>query len=97
MNILYVAEIVGKCGIWAVKTLLPQLKVKYRPDYVIANANSASGAGGLSAQSAGYLRKLGIHCLTLGDNAFLNAQIFESGKPPNFCVRPVNLPRTSPA
>ena len=96
MNILYVAEIVGKCGIWAVKTLLPQLKVKYRPDYVIANANSASGAGGLSAQSAGYLRKLGIHCLTLGDNAFLNAQIFESGKPPNFCVRPVNLPRTAP-
>ena len=53
MNIVYVAEIVGKCGIWAVKTLLPQLKVKYRPDYVIANANSASGAGGLSAQSAG--------------------------------------------
>lgn len=95
MNIVYMAEIVGKCGIRAVKTLLPKLKMQYRPDYIIANANSASGAGGLSAQHAGYLRKLGIHCLTLGDNAFLNTQIFGGEKTPNFCVRPVNLPRNT--
>lgn len=95
MRVLYLAEVVGKSGIFAVKEFLPRLKLQYKPDYVIVNANSASGAGGLSRQNAGYLRKLGVDCITLGDNAFLNVQIF-SESPLNYCLRPVNLSKKSP-
>ncbi|MEL3907836.1 MAG: TIGR00282 family metallophosphoesterase [Treponemataceae bacterium] len=95
MRVLYLAEIVGKSGISAVKEFLPSLKLQYEPDYIIVNANSASGAGGLSRQNAGYLRKLGADCITLGDNAFLNTQIF-SEKLLAYCLRPVNLSKKAP-
>lgn len=90
MKLLYISEIVGKCGIWSVKTCLPKLKLQYNPDYVIANGNSVTGAGGISRQHAGYLRKLGVDCISLGDNAFLNPQVFDT-KPLNYCIRPINL------
>lgn len=91
MKLLYISEIVGKCGIWSVKTCLPSLKLRYKPDYVIANANSATGAGGLLAHHAGYLRKLGVDCITLGDNAFLNYSIYANPKKFHYCLRPFNL------
>lgn len=95
MKLLYIAEIVAQCGIWSLKNCLPRLKLLYKADYIIANANSASGAGGLSRQHAGYLRKLGVKCLTLGDNAFIIPQIFENNVL-NYCIRPFNLSVQAP-
>nr|WP_253679028.1 YmdB family metallophosphoesterase [Treponema sp. OMZ 788] len=70
MNILYIAEITGKAGVWLVKTQLSNLKEKYKADFVIANANSATGSGGLGKQHAVYLKKLGVDCITSGDLIF---------------------------
>lgn len=91
MKIIYLAEIVGKCGITSVKQCLPQLRLQYKPDYIIANANSATGTGGVGRQHAGYLHKLGVQCITLGDNAFLHAEIFDEASPLTYCLRPMNI------
>ena len=63
-TIAYVGEIVGKIGVFAVKNILSRLVTERRIDFVVANADSATGGAGLGKQHAMYLRKLGVDCAT---------------------------------
>ena len=38
MRIFYIAEITGKVGVWAVKKNIAEIKRRYQPDFIIANA-----------------------------------------------------------
>ncbi|NBX77123.1 MAG: hypothetical protein EBQ92_11260 [Proteobacteria bacterium] len=43
MVLLYFADIFGKPGRKAVRHVLPELKEKYRPDFIIGNAETSLG------------------------------------------------------
>ncbi|MDR2446651.1 MAG: YmdB family metallophosphoesterase [Treponema sp.] len=96
MVILYVAEIVGKAGVFAVKQGLPELKKRKRIDFVIANADGATGGGGLGRNHAAYLRKLGLHILTLGECAFYKKDLVETIDKMPYVLRPGNLSSEAP-
>ena len=96
MNIFYIAEITGKAGVWAVKKNIAELKHRYQPDFIIANADTATGAGGLGKQHAGYLRKMGIDCITGGDRIFQKKDLVENFPQMPFVLRPCNIPEQSP-
>ncbi|PIE98330.1 MAG: metallophosphoesterase [Treponema sp.] len=96
MRVVYISEITGKPGIWLVKKLLPEIQKRYNPDFIIANANSATASSGLGKRHAGYLRKMGINCITLGDNAFRKPDLVQSLNEINYVLRPVNLSSKSP-
>ncbi len=96
MKILYIAEITGKAGIWLVKKKIKDLKKEYEPDFVIANANSATASGGLGRQHAAYLRKLGIDCLTSGDYIFQKPDMVSALDSTNYVLRPYNLTAEAP-
>ena len=96
MNIFYIAGITGKAGVWAVKKNIAELKRRYQPDFIIANADMATGAGGLGKQHAGYLRKMGIDCITGGDCIFQKKDLVENLAQMPFVLRPCNLPEHSP-
>ncbi len=96
MNIFYIAGITGKAGVWAVKKNIAELKRRYQPDFIIANADMATGAGGLGKQHAGYLRKMGIDCITGGDCIFQKKDLVENLPQMPFVLRPCNFPEHSP-
>ena len=96
MNIFYIAGITGKAGVWAVKKNIAELKRRYQPDFIIANADMATGAGGLGKQHAGYLRKMGIDCITGGDCIFQKKDLVENLPQMPFVLRPCNLPEHGP-
>lgn len=96
MKIFYIAEITGKVGVWAVKKNIAEIKRCYQPDFIIANADMATGAGGLGKQHAGYLRKMGIDCITGGDCIFQKKDLVENLSQMPFVLRPCNLPEQSP-
>jgi len=96
MKIFYIAEITGKAGVWAVKKNIAAIKSAYRPDFIIANAHTATGAGGLGAQHAGYLKKMGIDCITGGDYIFQKKDLIDALPHLPFVVRPLNMPDQSP-
>ena len=96
MKIFYIAGITGKAGMWAVKKNIAELKRHYQPDVIIANADMATGAGGLGKQHAGYLRKMGIDCITGGDCIFQKKDLVENLAQMPFVLRPCNLPEHSP-
>jgi len=66
MKILYIAEIVGKAGIYALKKCLPELKKEKNPDFIIACADGATGGNGLGRNHAAYIRKLGVQVVRRG-------------------------------
>lgn len=96
MRIFYISEIIGKAGVWAVKKNIGFIKSVYEPDIIIAHADRATGAGGLGKQHAGYLKKMGIDCITGGDFIFQKKDLVEALPQFPFVLRPFNLPAASP-
>ena len=91
-RILYIAEIVGKSGVFTVKNLLPGLKRELRPDVVVACADGATGGAGVGKAHAAYLRKLGADILTTGERAFYKKDIVELFPKASWLLRPANYP-----
>ena len=96
IRILYISEIVGKAGIWCVKTALPVLKKSESPDLVIANGDGTTGSFGLGRQHAGYLRKLGIDVITGGDCIYYKKDLVEGFETVPYVLRHANYPPESP-
>ena len=96
MKVLYIAEIVGKAGIYAIKKCLPGLKKEKNPDFIIACADGVTGGNGLGRNHAAYIRKLGIDVITTGECCFFKKDLTENlGKMP-YVLRPYNLNMEAP-
>jgi metallophosphoesterase (TIGR00282 family) len=96
LNILYVAEIVGKAGIYAFKKGLAQLKKQRHFDLVIAGANGATSGAGLGRNHAGYLHKLGADVLTTSDCCFYKKDLVADIEHIPYLLRPENLSPEAP-
>jgi metallophosphoesterase (TIGR00282 family) len=91
MKILYIAELVGKAGVYAYKKLLPELKKELNPDFIVACADGATGGGGLGRNHAAYIHKLGAQALTLGECCFYKKDLTENLEKIPYVLRPDNL------
>ena len=96
IRILYVAEIVGKAGVFTVKKLLPAAIRELGVDFVIGNADSATGGAGLGRQHCVYLRKLGLEAITTGECAYYKRDIVEQMPKAPYLLRPANYPYGNP-
>ncbi|GMO54557.1 MAG: TIGR00282 family metallophosphoesterase [Termitinemataceae bacterium] len=96
MKILYVAEIVGRAGIFAIKKELLSLKEKLNIDFVIACADGATGAKGLGRNHASYLKKLGCDVITLGDFCFSKKDLVDDLASLPYVLRPSNFSGAAP-
>jgi len=96
MRILYIAEIVGKSGLYTVKTLLPRLKKEKQIDFVIANGDGVTGGFGIGKNHSIYLRKLGVDVITGGDMTFFKKDMAEHIEKAYYMLRPANLPPEMP-
>ncbi|AEF81916.1 TIGR00282 family metallophosphoesterase [Leadbettera azotonutricia] len=96
MKILYIAEIVGKAGVYAYKKGLPELKSRFNPDFIIACADGATGGSGLGRNHAAYLHKLGANALTLGECCFFKKDLTENLAKISYVLRPDNLNPEAP-
>ena len=91
MKILYIAEIVGKAGVYALKKCLPIVKEGKKPDFIIACADGATGGNGLGRNHAGYIRKLGVQVITMGENCFFKKDLTGNIDKIPYVLRPDNL------
>ncbi|MDR0495827.1 MAG: YmdB family metallophosphoesterase [Treponema sp.] len=96
MKVLYIAEIIGKTGVYAFKKAVPQLKSRYPWDFLIACADSATGGGGLGWNHAAYLHKLGANVLTSGECCFYKKDLTENIEKLPYVLRPDNLNPDAP-
>ncbi|HEY9053560.1 MAG TPA: TIGR00282 family metallophosphoesterase [Rectinemataceae bacterium] len=96
LRVVFIGEIVGKTGVFALKSCLPEIRSRFKPDFIMAGADSATGGAGLGVQHAVYLRKLGVHCLTMGDSAYYKTDMTEFYPKAPWVLRPANLPYENP-
>jgi len=91
VKILYVAEIVGKAGGYWLKKALPALCRSRGVDFVVANGDGATGGAGLGRNHAGYIRKLGVDAITMGESVFFKKDLVENFAKTPYVLRPANL------
>lgn len=96
MNILFIGDVVGSPGREAIKRLLPGLKKEYALDFVIANAENASGGSGITLRVAEELFASGADVLTSGDHIWKKREIFDFINQEERILRPVNFPGNPP-
>ncbi|MBI4706804.1 MAG: TIGR00282 family metallophosphoesterase [Candidatus Omnitrophica bacterium] len=96
MKILFIGDIVGSPGRNAVKVLLPQLKKEHGLDFVVANAENASGGSGITVSVAQDLFESGVDVLTSGDHIWKKREIFELITQEERILRPLNYPKGAP-
>lgn len=96
VRILYIGEIVGKAGIYCVKKALPEIKEKYRIDFVIANGEGATGGFGLGKNHSIQIHKYGVDVITTGEKAYFKKDMVPHIPKSPYLLRPVNFPYSNP-
>jgi metallophosphoesterase (TIGR00282 family) len=96
MKVLYVAELVGKAGVFAFKSAYNELKKNYPFDFCITCADGATGGNGLGRTHAAYIHKLGANAITLGECCFYKKDLTENIETLPYVLRPENLSSEAP-
>jgi len=96
MKILFIGDIVGSPGREAIKKLVGNLKQELQIDFVIANAENASGGSGITSRVAVELFASGVNVLTSGDHIWKKPEIFELINQEERIMRPLNFPSGAP-
>lgn len=92
MNILVVGDVVGKPGVYAVKTKLPMLKKEYNADFVIVNGENSADGMGITKVILETLYDSGADVVTMGNHTWGKKDIFSFIDEEKNLIRPANYP-----
>ena len=95
-TVLFVADVVGKPGVFCVKSLLGNLRHTHQVDLTIANCDGATGGFGLGKRHAAYLHKLGVDVITSGECIYYKRDMVPYLQEVRYVLRPFNYPRQNP-
>jgi metallophosphoesterase (TIGR00282 family) len=87
---------VGSVGRTALKQVLPYLKNKFNPHFIIANGENAAGGKGITQKIANEFFDWGIQGITLGNHTWANKDIFDFIDLEDRMIRPANFPEGNP-
>jgi metallophosphoesterase (TIGR00282 family) len=96
LKILFIGDIVGKPGRRAILRLLDNIKNSYQIDFVIANAENASGGFGITPDVLRELFDYGIDLLTSGNHIWDKREIIPKLDEEKRLLRPANYPIENP-
>jgi metallophosphoesterase (TIGR00282 family) len=97
MRFLFIGDIVGSPGVAVVKAAVPVLRERERLDFVVANAENASGGSGVTPTAYRQLRAAGIDAFTLGDHIYKKFDIAGVlADPVEPVCKPANYPHSAP-
>ena len=96
MKLLFVGDVVGAIGRRTLRALLPGLRERHDPDFVVANGENAAGGVGITPKTADELFGLGVDVITLGNHAYRHREVFAYLDQRREILRPVNFLRSQP-
>ncbi|ESQ93322.1 metallophosphoesterase [Asticcacaulis sp. AC460] len=92
MRFAFFGDVVGRSGRDALSEYLPGLRRQLDLEFVIVNAENASGGFGLSENSARQLFDAGADCLTLGNHSWDQKEALTYIVREPRLIRPLNYP-----
>jgi 2',3'-cyclic-nucleotide 2'-phosphodiesterase len=87
---------VGGIGRRTLAALLPGLRERHRPDFVVVNGENAAGGVGITQKTARELLEIGADAITLGNHAYRHREVYEYLDTETRVIRPANYPKGSP-
>jgi metallophosphoesterase (TIGR00282 family) len=96
VKILFAGDIVGGLGKRTLVGLLPSLRERYSPDFVVANGENAAGGLGITPRIADQLFAAGVDVITLGNHTYRQREIYEYLDERREILRPANFLRSQP-
>jgi 2',3'-cyclic-nucleotide 2'-phosphodiesterase len=96
VRLLFIGDVVGGLGRRTLAALLPGVRERHRPDFVVANGENAAGGVGITEKTARELLDLGVDVLTLGNHAYRHREVYGFLDREERIVRPANYPKGSP-
>jgi metallophosphoesterase (TIGR00282 family) len=96
VRILFIGDIVGGIGRRTVEALLPSLRERFEPTFVIANGENAAGGIGITPKVAARLLDSGVDAITLGNHAYRHREVYPYLDEESRIVRPANYLLSQP-
>ena len=93
LNVLFIADIIGKPGLKIIENSLSELRQLYNIDVCIANGENGSAGKGLTEEIAGKYFQAGIDVITGGNHIFENFGHQKLLNRNSKIIRPANYPR----
>ena len=95
-SILFVGDVVGSLGRHTLLNLLPALRERHAPTFVVVNGENAAGGLGITPKIADELFAAGVDVITLGNHAYHRREIFAYLDSHEAILRPYNYLRSQP-
>jgi hypothetical protein len=96
VNILFAGDLVGGLGKRTLLALLPALRERFNPDFVVVNGENAAGGLGITPRIADQLFKAGVDVITLGNHTYRQREIYDYLDDRREILRPANFLRSQP-
>jgi len=96
VKLLFVGDIVGSPGRHAVESLLPGLRERHEPDFVVVNGENSAGGLGITSKIARGLYGAGVDAITLGNHSYRHTEVYDFLDNDARIVRPANYPKGNP-
>ena len=96
MRLLFVGDVVGSVGRRTLEGLLPRLRDRHRPDFVVVNGENVAGGVGITEKTGRAILDAGADAITLGNHSYRHAEAYEFLDREERVVRPANYPKGNP-
>jgi 2',3'-cyclic-nucleotide 2'-phosphodiesterase len=96
VKILFAGDIVGGLGKRTFLGLLPKLRERFDPQFVVVNGENAAGGLGITPRIADQLFAGGVDVITLGNHTYRQREIYEYLDARREILRPANFLRSQP-
>ena len=91
MNLLFVGDVVGGVGRRTLRAVLPELRERHAPDFVVVNGENAAGGVGITRRTAEELFEIGADVVTLGNHTYRHREVWGYLDEHDEIIRPANF------
>ncbi len=95
-RILFIGDVVGGIGRRTLATLLPALRERHDPTFVVVNGENSAGGVGITPRNAREILALGVDVITLGNHTYRHRDIYPYLDEEQRILRPANFLRSQP-
>jgi metallophosphoesterase (TIGR00282 family) len=96
VRVLFVGDVVGSPGRHVLERLLPELRERHAPDFVVVNGENAAGGLGITEKVARPWLENGVDAITLGNHTYHHRSVYAYLDQEERIVRPANYPKGNP-
>jgi metallophosphoesterase (TIGR00282 family) len=91
MKLLFVGDVVGGVGRRTLRAVLPELRERHAPDFVVVNGENAAGGVGITPRTADELFEIGADVITLGNHTYRHREVRGYLDEREEIIRPANF------